>query len=107
MSTTSGSSRSATRSASANECVSVFTSRWFTMQLLCVCKNSIGSSMVIMFSRRSPFLFKTMLLHVRHHAVGEPLGIRSAYQLIAQRAQLPVHTRLRRNSDSEVQVGGA
>ena len=49
ISTTSGSSRSAARSALVKLCVSLCTSRWLTMQLLCWCRYSIGSSMVRMW----------------------------------------------------------
>ena len=53
MRTMSGSSRSAARSATANPCVSLCTSRWLTMQPLCWWMYSIGSSIVRMCSRRS------------------------------------------------------
>ena len=45
---TSGASRIAFLSALWKACVSRPTSRWFTMDFLCLCKNSIGSSMVRM-----------------------------------------------------------
>ena len=47
-STTSGSSRSAERSASEKPSVSRCTSRWFTRQRLLSCTNSMGSSIVMM-----------------------------------------------------------
>ena len=49
---TSGSSRSAARSARAKDCVSLPTSRWLTRQLLKGWTNSTGSSMVITWSCR-------------------------------------------------------
>ena len=49
---TSGSWRSAARSASAKPFASAPISRWLTMQLLCRCRNSIGSSIVMMWSFR-------------------------------------------------------
>src|SRR5271163_1087102 len=51
--TTSGSSRSAARSASVKLFVSECNSRWLTRQFLFMCTNSIGSSMVRMWSWRS------------------------------------------------------
>ena len=48
---TSGSSRSAARSARSNESVSKPTSRWFTTPTLCVCTYSIGSSIERMWHR--------------------------------------------------------
>ncbi len=51
-STTSGSSRSAARSAFLNERVWTPTSRWFTRQFLFLWTNSIGSSTVMMWSSR-------------------------------------------------------
>ena len=53
ISTTSGSSRSAARKASLKDLVSECTSRWFTRQLLFWCTNSIGSSIVMIWSCRS------------------------------------------------------
>ena len=49
---TSGSCRSAARSASAKPVASVPISRWLTTQRLCRCRNSIGSSIVMMWSWR-------------------------------------------------------
>ena len=49
---TSGSWRSAALRASANDGASAPSSRWLTMQLLCSCMNSIGSSIVMMCSSR-------------------------------------------------------
>src|SRR5207245_1572770 len=49
---TSGSCRSALRSACANDRVSTATSRWFTIDLLSRCRNSIGSSTVITCAER-------------------------------------------------------
>ena len=49
---TSGSWRSAARSASENDGVSKPTSRWLTMHIRCSCRNSIGSSIVRMCSER-------------------------------------------------------
>ena len=49
---TSGSWRSAAFSASEKDGASEPSSRWLTMQRLCECRNSIGSSMVMMCSSR-------------------------------------------------------
>ncbi len=49
---TSGSCRRAERRATGKPLVSLPTSRWLTTQRLCVCRNSIGSSMVTMWSDR-------------------------------------------------------
>ena len=49
---TSGSWRSAARSASEKDGASTPTSRWLTMQRLWACRNSIGSSIVMMCSVR-------------------------------------------------------
>ena len=49
---TSGSWRSAARSASANDVASGPISRWLTTQFLWRCRNSIGSSIVMMWSCR-------------------------------------------------------
>ena len=57
---TSGSWRSTCLSAAANPWVSAPTSRWLTMQLLCLCRNSIGSSTVMMCPRRSSLTTLTM-----------------------------------------------
>ena len=51
-STMSGSSRSAARSACLKLCVCTRISRWFTRHFLLGCTNSIGSSMVMMWSFR-------------------------------------------------------
>ena len=61
---TSGSSRSAERSALLNECVSRCTSRWFTKLSLLSCTNSIGSSMVRMCSRLWVLIWSTMAASV-------------------------------------------
>ena len=49
---TSGSCRSALRSACANDRVSTDTSRWLTIDRLSRCRNSIGSSTVITCAER-------------------------------------------------------
>ncbi len=49
---TSGSSRSAAFSASEKLCASAPSSRWLTRHFLCACRNSIGSSIVMMCSSR-------------------------------------------------------
>ena len=64
ISTTSGSSRSAARSEFANECVSECTSRWFTRHFLWLCRNSIGSSIVIMCSSRSLLILSSIAASV-------------------------------------------
>src|SRR5438270_13711748 len=64
MSTTSGSSRNAARRELAKECVSACTSRWFTRHFLWLCRNSMGSSIVIMCSSRSLLILSSMAAKV-------------------------------------------
>ena len=64
MSTMSGSSRSAARSASLKLCVSLCTSRWFTRQFLCWWMYSIGSSIVRMCSLRSALILSSIAASV-------------------------------------------
>ena len=71
-STTSGSWRSTERSAFLNECVSVPISRWLTTQLLCWCRNSIGSSSVMMCSWRSVLILSIIAASVVD--LPEPVG---------------------------------
>ena len=72
MSTTSGSSRRAARSAFANEWVSACTSRWFTTHFLCWCRYSMGSSTVSMCSWRSELILSSMAASVVD--LPEPVG---------------------------------
>ncbi len=64
ISTTSGSSRNAARSEFENEWVSACTSRWFTRHFLWLCRNSIGSSIVIMCSSRSALILSSIAASV-------------------------------------------
>src|SRR5882724_11043781 len=64
ISTTSGSSRRAARKASAKLLVSACSSRWFTTQFLFMCTNSIGSSIVRMWSCRSVLILSIMAASV-------------------------------------------
>src|SRR5918993_1309981 len=119
ISTTSGSSRSAARRALVKLWVSLCTSRWLTMQPLCWCRYSIGSSMVVHVAaearhasnaeRKVQFqrLFKTLLLGVGQHAVGKRLAVRGRERRLRQPAQLPVHAHLRRAVDGQMEVGRA
>ena len=72
ISTTSGSSRSAARSAAVNPVVSLCTSRWFTRQPLCWWMYSIGSSMVRMCSLRSVLILSIIAASVVD--LPEPVG---------------------------------
>ena len=72
ISTTSGSSRRAARSASVKPLVSECTSRWFTRQFLFWWTNSMGSSMVMMWSWRSPLTLSIMAARVVD--LPEPVG---------------------------------
>ena len=69
---TSGSWRSAALSASAKLCASAPSSRWLTMQLLCRCRNSIGSSIVMMCSWRSSLI--TSIIAASVVDLPEPVG---------------------------------
>ena len=69
---TSGSSRSAERSASLKPRVSRCTSRWLTRQRLDSCTNSIGSSMVMIWSGRLSLQWLTMPASVVD--LPEPVG---------------------------------
>ena len=69
---TSGSSRSAYLSAVANERVSVPTSRWLTMHFWCLWMNSIGSSTVMMWPRRSLLILSIIAASVV--LLPEPVG---------------------------------
>ncbi len=62
--TTSGSSRSAARNALPKPGESVWTSRWLTMEFLCRCTNSIGSSIVRMCPFRSVLIVSTIVASV-------------------------------------------
>src|SRR5215468_7449619 len=70
--TTSGSSRNAARSELENECVSACTSRWLTRHFLWLCRNSMGSSMVIMCSSRSLLILSSIAASVVD--LPEPVG---------------------------------
>ena len=72
ISTTSGSSRRAARSAFVKEWVSAWTSRWFTTHFLCWWRYSIGSSIVIMCSWRSLLILSSMAARVVD--LPEPVG---------------------------------
>ena len=69
---TSGSWRSAALSASANDVASAPSSRWLTMHFLCWCRNSIGSSIVMMCSSRSRLI--TSIREARVVDLPEPVG---------------------------------
>ena len=69
---TSGSWRSAALSASPKLWASAPSSRWLTMQLLCRCRNSIGSSIVRMCSLRSSLITSSMAASVVD--LPEPVG---------------------------------
>ena len=69
---TSGSWRRTCLSAWPKPCVSAPTSRWFTMQLLCLCRNSIGSSTVMMWPCRSVLTTSTIEASVVD--LPEPVG---------------------------------
>ena len=93
---TSGSSRSAERSASAKPCVCRWISRWLTRQFLLWWTNSIGSSMVRMCPRSDVFLWSIIAARVvdlpdpvgpvtQHHApwrVGDVLEDLRGVQLL-------------------------
>ena len=72
ISTTSGSSRKAARSASENDLVSACSSRWLTRQFLFWCTNSMGSSMVMMCSWRSLLILSIIAASVVD--LPEPVG---------------------------------
>ena len=72
ISTMSGSSRSAARSAFEKLCVSLCTSRWLTRQPWCWCTNSIGSSIVRMWSWRSLLILSIIAASVVD--LPEPVG---------------------------------
>ena len=72
MSTTSGSSRRAARSALVKEWVSACSSRWLTTHFLCACRYSIGSSIVIMCSWRSLLILSSIAARVVD--LPEPVG---------------------------------
>src|SRR5216684_4255717 len=72
MRTTSGSSRKAARSELAKEWVSECTSRWFTRHFLWLCRNSMGSSIVIMCSSRSLLILSSIAARVVDFP--EPVG---------------------------------
>ncbi len=69
---TSGSCRSAARSASANVFASGPISRWFTIERLCRCTNSIGSSIVRMWTSRLRLISSTIAASVVD--LPEPVG---------------------------------
>ena len=72
ISTTSGSCRSAERSAFAKLWVSACSSRWLTMHFLWLCRYSTGSSMVTMCSLRSRLTLSSMAASVVD--LPEPVG---------------------------------
>ncbi len=69
---TSGSSRRAARRPSAKSNASEPTSRWLTIERLCWCRNSIGSSIVRMWSWRSWLI--TSIIAARVVLLPEPVG---------------------------------
>ena len=69
---TSGSSRSAARRPSAKSGASEPTSRWLTIERLCWCRNSIGSSIVRMWSWRSQLITSSIAASVVD--LPEPVG---------------------------------
>src|SRR5436190_970845 len=111
ISTMSGSSRSAARSALEKLLVSLCTSRWLTRHPLCAWMYSIGSSMVRMWSRRSVLILSIIAasvvdlpLPVGEHAVDEMLGLRGGHLRQLQPAQMAVDPDLRRRVGRDVQV---
>ena len=72
MSTTSGSSRRTARSAFGKECVSACSSRWLTMHFLWPWRNSIGSSIVTMWSCCSRLILSSIAASVV--VLPEPVG---------------------------------
>ena len=91
MRTMSGSSRSAERSAAANPCVSLCTSRWLTMQPLWAWMYSIGSSMVRMCSRRSVLILSIIAASVVDLPL--PVGPVTSTRPRGRSAQLADHRR--------------
>ena len=71
-STTSGSWRRMYLSAVLKECVSENTSRWFTRHFLWLCRNSMGSSIVMMWSWRSELILSIIAASVVD--LPEPVG---------------------------------
>ena len=69
---TSGSWRSAALRPIAKDCASVPISRWLTMHFLCECRNSIGSSMVRMWSSRVSLI--SLMIDASVVDLPEPVG---------------------------------
>src|SRR2546423_284456 len=123
---TSGSCRSAAFSASAKLIASGPISRWLTMQRLCLCTNSIGSSTVRMCSARVRLIssiiaasvvdlpepvglaldLELLLLLAREDPVEQPARVVRHEDVVALEAlDMPAHANHRRAGDRDVQVG--
>ncbi len=58
--------------AAAKDCASAPSSRWLTMHFLCPCRNSIGSSIVMMCSSREPLI--ASIIAASEVDLPEPVG---------------------------------
>ncbi len=99
----SGSSRSAARSARLNDPVWVYTSRWLTRHFLFSWTNSIGSSIVMMWSLRVSLMRSTMAARVVDFP--DPVGPVTSTRPLFSKHRLRTHSGRPRSSKLRISAG--